>query len=51
MFTTTLIASTGNLEEKLLVSLIVTSIELFGGKIDNPLIAIFLILRFLLENQ
>jgi len=51
VFTTTLITSTGDLEEKLLVSLIVTSIELFGGKIDNPLIATFLIIKYLLENH
>ena len=48
---TTLISTHGELSEKLIVSLIVAFIELFGGKIDNLLIAGFLIFRYLLENS
>ena len=41
----------GELTEKITVSVIVALIELFGGKIDNSLIAGFLIFRYLLENS
>ena len=48
---TTFITTHGELTEKITVSVIVALIELFGGKIDNSLIAGFLIFRYLLENS
>ena len=48
---TTFITTHGDIPEKITVSIIVALIELFGGKIDNSLIASFLILRYLIENN
>ena len=48
---TTFITTHGDIPEKITVSIIVALIELFGGKIDNSLIASFLIIRYLIENN
>ena len=48
---TTFITTHGDIPEKIIISIIVAFIELFGGKIDNSLIGGFLIVRYLLENS
>lgn len=50
VFATSLLTLHGNIEEKILSSFIITIIELFGGKIDNSLIAFFLITKYLIKN-
>ena len=41
----------GNLSEKITISILLTMIELFGGKIDNSLIAFFLIIKYIIQNH
>jgi hypothetical protein len=48
---TTFITTHGNIPEKITISIMIALIELFGGKIDNLLIASFLIARYLIENN
>ena len=50
VFATSLLTLNGNIEEKILCSFIITIIELVGGKIDNSLIAFFLIAKYLIQN-
>ena len=50
VFATSLLTLNGNIEEKILSSFIITIIELVGGKIDNSLIAFFLIAKYLIQN-
>ena len=51
VFGTSLATTSGSIEEKLLVSIIITMIELFGGKIDNLLIGFFLIIKYIIQNH
>ena len=51
VFTTSLLTLHGDINEKILSALIITMIELFGGKIDNSLIAFFLIAKYLIQNN
>ena len=51
VLTTATITSTGEIHEKILAGVMITIIELFGGKIDNSLIATFLILKYLLMQN
>jgi len=48
VFCTSLLTTHGEIPEKIFVATIITMIELFGGKIDNSLIAAFLISKYLL---
>tara|TARA_B100001175_G_scaffold313415_1_gene320985 strand:+ start:5767 stop:6348 length:582 start_codon:yes stop_codon:yes gene_type:complete len=48
---TSLITTNGNIGDKLGISIIIMLIELFGGKIDNTLIGLFLIGQYILENS
>ena len=50
VLSTTFVTTSGDIPEKLVVSILVAMIELFGGKLDNSLIAFFLIIRYLIES-
>tara|TARA_B100000902_G_scaffold399012_3_gene467974 strand:+ start:777 stop:1349 length:573 start_codon:yes stop_codon:yes gene_type:complete len=47
IFGTSLLTIDGNIEDKIITSSIITLIELFGNKVDNSLIALFLIIKYL----
>ena len=47
IFGTSLLTIDGNIEDKIITSSIITLIELFGNKVDNSLIALFLIMKYL----
>lgn len=47
----TLFTTHGEIGEKIIVSIIVAIIELFGGNIDNVLIGGFLIIRYIIKNN
>ena len=49
VFTAAALSTDQELPEKLLVGILVATIELFGGKIDNSLIALFLMIRYLIQ--
>tara|TARA_B100001173_G_C15936605_1_gene525213 strand:+ start:496 stop:1074 length:579 start_codon:yes stop_codon:yes gene_type:complete len=51
VLSTAIITSSGGLDEKLLSGVMIMFIELFGGKIDNALIASFLFLKYFLINS
>tara|TARA_Y100000741_G_C18259331_1_gene560060 strand:- start:2580 stop:3167 length:588 start_codon:yes stop_codon:yes gene_type:complete len=51
VFGTAFITTTGDIPEKLSLSILIAIIELFGGKIDNSLIAFFLILKYIVETN
>lgn len=51
VFGTAFVTSTGDIPEKLVVSILIAMIELFGGKIDNLLISFFLIAKYILETN
>ena len=51
VFGTALVTTNGSIEEKISASLLIAMIELFGGKIDNLLIAFFLIIKYIIQNH
>lgn len=48
---TAFLTTNGDIPEKLAVSILIAMIELFGGKIDNSLIAFFLIAKYIVETH
>tara|TARA_Y100001970_G_C14236933_1_gene862409 strand:+ start:2360 stop:2947 length:588 start_codon:yes stop_codon:yes gene_type:complete len=50
VFGTAFITTPGDIGDKLGISIIIAIIELFGGKIDNSLIGLFLIGQYLIEQ-